>query len=221
MYKTTSNECGGKAMHKQFVQFLEEILGTSAIKTLKAKKQSDFLNLEREFEIRKKYFTSEIEKIILRIPLTIDEIFDEKGERLRDYLGTSKYNTQISMVGGKLRIVTDFFFKILYPTIRHIILMMEKVIHHAHAITDIIMTGGVSCYSFVQDAVKKTFSTKRIFIPEDPDLAVLKGAVLLGLQPCRYIRSPNIKVRIQFLFSTSHTIIRFFSLKPKTSYFNH
>lgn len=199
-------------MHKQFVHFLEEILGTSVIKTLKAKNQSDFLNLEREFEIRRRFFRSEQHKFILRIPITIREIFHEKGEKLSDYLITSKYSTKISLVGDKLQIVTEFFFKILYPTIRHIILIMEKVISdvmHAHDVTHIIMTGGVSCYSFVQDAVKKTFSTKRIFIPENPDLAVLKGAVLLGLQPCRYIRCPKIKVRIQLLLSTSLTIIRF------------
>lgn len=213
IYRTTSNECGGKAMNKQFIHFLEEILGTSVIKNLKVRNQSDFLDLEREFEIKKKYFTNEREKKYFRIPITLDEIFHEKGERLRDYLRTFKYNTQISMVGNKLGIVNDLFFTILYPTIRHIILLMEKVIsdfQHAHDITDIIMTGGVSCYSFVQDAVKKNFSTKRIFIPEDPEIAVLKGAVLLGLQPCRYIRCPKIKVRIQFMLSTSLIIIRFF-----------
>jgi hypothetical protein len=54
------------------------------------------------------------------------------------------------------------------------------------------MVGGFSECSLIQEAVQEAFPDKRIIIPEDAGMSVLKGAVLFGHRP-DFIRSRVMK----------------------------
>lgn len=49
-----------------------------------------------------------------------------------------------------------------------------------HTFNQILLVGGFSTCGLVQEAVRREFPHCRVVIPFDPDLAVLKGAVLFG-----------------------------------------
>jgi molecular chaperone DnaK (HSP70) len=52
-----------------------------------------------------------------------------------------------------------------------------------NGLSTILMVGGFSECPLIQDAVQAAFPDKRIIIPEDAGMSVLKGAVLFGHRP--------------------------------------
>ncbi|CAG2242635.1 unnamed protein product [Mytilus edulis] len=55
-------------------------------------------------------------------------------------------------------------------------------------VTHLLLVGGFSDCQFIKDAVNTEFPEKRIIIPEEASLSVLRGAVLFGHKP-EYIQS--------------------------------
>lgn len=51
------------------------------------------------------------------------------------------------------------------------------------------MVGGFSESPFMQAAFLNAFSDKRVIVPEEAGLAVLKGAVMFGHEPCAILES--------------------------------
>ena len=60
-------------------------------------------------------------------------------------------------------------------------------------VSNIVLVGGYAESKLLQDCIKSKFSSKTVIIPNQPGLAVLKGAVIFGHDPsiiaeriCRY-----------------------------------
>jgi activator of 2-hydroxyglutaryl-CoA dehydratase len=80
--------------------------------------------------------------------------------------------------------------KFFTPTIDSIITLMKNTLSNrsTNGVSNILMVGGFSNCHMMKEAVQKAFRGKRIIIPDEPELSVLKGAVLFGHRP-DYIRS--------------------------------
>jgi hypothetical protein len=80
--------------------------------------------------------------------------------------------------------------KLFTPTIDSIITLMKNTLSNrsTNGVSNILMVGGFSECPLIQEAVQKAFRGKRIIIPEDAGMSVLKGAILFGHRP-DYIRS--------------------------------
>lgn len=78
--------------------------------------------------------------------------------------------------------ITKGFFS---KAINHIVQHLEQLLkcHSFSKASYILMVGGFSESYMLQDAVKTAFSTKKVIIPKEAGLAVLKGAVVFGHEP--------------------------------------
>lgn len=198
-YHTTGNDCGGNLVHKQFFEVLEEIVGESTIKSLRENNPLAYLDIEREFEGRKRSINSCSEGgITLNFPVgSLDKVC-RKHHRLdfESLVNVSIYSKNIKFRRDKMRIDVDTFRNLFKSTIDNVISLIERVFmgyKDSHNVMHIIMAGGFSDCRLVQDAVKQKFPSKHIIIAED---AAAKGSVIYGHQPCQYIRSPSQQVRI-------------------------
>jgi len=92
---------------------------------------------------------------------------------------------EVSFTGDKVRVTPERAIGIFKPTCDHIVKHLKTIFGHRSVKgTDaILMVGGFSESKMLQSIIKENFPDKRIIIPEDAGLAVLKGAVIFGHNP--------------------------------------
>lgn len=112
------------------------------------------------------------------------------GEDLKTVIVSSPFANDISLRGDKMRIDAHLMINLFKPTIDNILSLMYEILKEKHVInvTQILLVGGFSECRLIQDAVHQRFSDKRVIIPEQAGLSVLKGAVLFGHRP-DYVQS--------------------------------
>ena len=149
-----------------------------------------YLDLVREFEAVKRTVGTEKKKkvnVIIPIPfVAIDGICKEfGGKSLESAISSSLYVDKITLRYDKLKFNADLMIKLFTPTIDSIITLMKNTLSNrsTNGVSNILMVGGFSECPLIQEAVQKAFPGKRIIIPEDAGMSVLKGAVLFGHQP--------------------------------------
>ncbi|CAG2213167.1 unnamed protein product [Mytilus edulis] len=98
----------------------------------------------------------------------------------------STYKDLISFTAPqKLYVKPEVFRKTFKPTIDALICHVDKLLKYPilSDLLHIIMVGGFSECELVQTAMRTNFPNRKIIIPDEAGLAVLKGAVLFGHQP--------------------------------------
>ena len=92
---------------------------------------------------------------------------------------------KITFTGDKLRVQSEQVKKLFGETCQRIVSHLGEIFaESAVRNTDtILMVGGFSESKMLQDAIKQAFPGKKIIIPEEAGLAVLKGAVIFGHNP--------------------------------------
>ena len=195
--RATGNDCGGTSIDARFFKLLQEIAGEKVISEFKEKNPLSYLDLVREFEVVKRTVRTENKtKVNLTIPfVAIDgKCKDFGGKSLQSAIDSSSYVDKITIFSDKLRFNADLMIKLFTPTIDSIITFMKNTLSNrsANDLSIILMVGGFSECPLIQDAVQAAFPDKRIIIPEDAGMSVLKGAVLFGHRP-NFIRSRVMK----------------------------
>ncbi|XP_045203760.2 heat shock 70 kDa protein 12B-like isoform X2 [Mercenaria mercenaria] len=190
IYKANGGPWGGTKIDEAFLDFLTDIAGLDTIEIFERDFKEDFLDLFREFEIKKKTFGPELEgnqKITFKIPLCVHETYNERhGEDFRrSLLMKQDLKDQITFTGDKLRVQSDQVKKLFDKTCQRIVSHLRDIFAEpAVRNTDtILMVGGFSESKMLQNAIKHNFPDKKVIIPEEAGLAVLKGAVIFGHNP--------------------------------------
>ncbi|KAF9437626.1 Heat shock 70 kDa protein 12A [Entomortierella beljakovae] len=109
------------------------------------------------------------------LQLLRESIFDE----FKDPIG-------IGMDGGYLVLkATELKEEVYEPVVRQVIALINQQLTNANGCSTIFMVGGFGSSTYLMDRVNKEFRRKvRLIVsPENPELAVVCGAVYAGLQP--------------------------------------
>ncbi|VDI50928.1 Hypothetical predicted protein [Mytilus galloprovincialis] len=172
---------------------LVKILGGPVMKKIKDEDPAAYLDLFREFEAVKRTIVTEKEgKVNITIPYaSLDGNCREMlGEDLKAVIASSPFGNEISLRGDKMRIDAHLMINLFKPTVDNILSLMFEILKDKKVqnVTQILLVGGFSECRLIQDAVIKKFWDKKIIIPEEAGLSVLKGAVLFGHRP-DYIQS--------------------------------
>ena len=172
---------GGVKVDQAFDEFLLDIVGMETMDRFRNEDKADYLNLCREFEVKKRGICPDsTAKITLRIPQSLTKKFLEvKGVSMKN---SFKSNKSMSWVGDKLRVDPDTARDFYQESCKQIVQHLGGIFRQTPvAKTDIIiMVGGFSESQMLQKHVKDTFPHKTVVIPHDAGLAVLKGAVQFG-----------------------------------------
>lgn len=200
-YRVTGNDCDYTSVNNRYLEFLCEIFGSQVMTSLRKEYLADFSSLERDFiGITRCVRENQSRRINITVPyVTLDSLCVKfYAKNIGEIVSSSMYGSGISMWGDKMRINSDIIHNLFKPTIDNIIVLMENVLtdyKDAHNVKEIFMVGGFSECSLVQDALGRTFSNNNIVFPEQPELVVIKGAVLFGHQPYEYIQLTSSEVR--------------------------
>ncbi|XP_063446419.1 heat shock 70 kDa protein 12A-like isoform X2 [Mytilus trossulus] len=181
---------GGTAVDRAFMEIFEKIVGPTVIENLKKEFTSNYFDLVRGFEMLKRKIgnqKSSRPKINFQIPFaaldTLCKRFLEKS--FPQTLEDSEYKDSLTLVSDKLQMEKELVKDLFKNTTNHIIEEIKMTLREAEPadVTHFLLVGGFSESDIVQNAIKGAFPDKEIIIPDDPTLAVVRGAVLFGHTP--------------------------------------
>ncbi|XP_046570202.1 uncharacterized protein LOC124278523 isoform X2 [Haliotis rubra] len=188
LYKATGGPYGATAVDDEFVNLLCDIFGHDFIAHYQAKYPVGWVNLMINFESRKRSASPyKNNSLNVSLPFTfIDYFKKQKGGHI-DSVVKRYGNKEICWSSeGMLRLSPHAMRCLFVP-------VMEKI---KHAIGDVLnnpdarhlkflfLVGGFAESAILQYEVRKEFSPiLKVLIPTGVSLAILKGAVLFGLDP--------------------------------------
>ncbi|CAG2247160.1 unnamed protein product [Mytilus edulis] len=183
--RPTGGDCGGTSVDAEFIQLLAKIFGAPLIHTMKREQPEAYLDLIREFETVKRTITpSKQGKVNMAIPYTTIDALCKKHlkEDLSTALLASPYANSISIRGDKMRFDADLLKNIFNKTIKNILALLQEIFtrKESESVKLILLVGGFAECSIVQSEIRKTVLHRRVIVPEESGLTVLKGAVLFG-----------------------------------------
>ncbi|VDI59190.1 Hypothetical predicted protein [Mytilus galloprovincialis] len=186
--RADGNDCGGTSVDNAFFQLFVKIVGAPLMNTMKLKEPGAYLDIFRAFEnVKRTIDTTTTGKVNVTFPFaTFDSLCQKHlSESFDSALASSKYKGDIIRRGDKIRFEVDLMKSLFAPTIDGIISLVKSVLEkrEARKTSLIIMVGGFSECRLIQAGLRKQFPKHRIIVPEQADLAVLKGAVLFGQKP--------------------------------------
>ncbi|CAC5400312.1 unnamed protein product [Mytilus coruscus] len=184
----SGGNCGGTAVDYEFFNMMEKIMNKDTWNAFKRENLEEYLDLAREFETRKRAIRPDkTGPIHMVIPFTaLDTICKEHlNHSLKSAIESSSFSSVLSLRKDKMRFELDTFINLFRSTIDSLVALISGVLSRKNGdgITQVILVGGFSECKLVQQAVKDAFPQHTVIVPEDSDLAVMKGAVLFGHQP--------------------------------------
>ncbi|XP_052237389.1 heat shock 70 kDa protein 12B-like isoform X2 [Dreissena polymorpha] len=164
LHKATGGPWGGTMVDKAFLDFIAELIGKDALNGLKDQHKEDYIDLISEFEITKRNRNLQSDgRVTIRIPQAMVELVNHfKRQPLQNIIQNSCHAK------------TESIDKI----VEHVSELLKTP--EAKGVDTILMVGGFSESTLLQDAMRKGFHTLKIIVPSDAGLAVLKGAVMFG-----------------------------------------
>ena len=187
LYKANGGSWGGIYVDKAFKDLLADIVGNDVMDDFAENKTSDFIDLFREFEVKKRNFKNEMEeKITFKVPIALADAFKEaRGKEIKDHVQKSKYKDKITWVGDKLRMDARTAKGLFQAACQSITKHLQELYRDENVrdVPTILMVGGFSESPMLQEILKREFPNKKIIVPADPGLSVLKGAVIFGHEP--------------------------------------
>jgi molecular chaperone DnaK (HSP70) len=208
----SGGDCGGTSIDNAFIQMIVKILGAPMITLIKQEDPTAYLDLLREFEtVKRKIQTKRTGKVNFTIPFaTINSLCEShKNESLSSIIQSSPFASTIALRGDKMRVDADVMESLFDETIKNIVSLVKDVLRKPAAtnVPLLLLVGGFAECPLVLSAMKKNFPNKRIIIPEEAGLSVLKGAVLFGHKP-DYIASRVMRfsygVKVNMLFDSDN-----------------
>ena len=185
--KASGGAWGGTRVDEAYKQFLIKLFGAPVIKKFQDKHMEDYLDIFRDFEVKKRDIGPYKDgKITFRLPVSLTELFYETtGEKLKDVIPQTTFRDKLTHTGDKLRIeasvVKAFFAEAVESILDHVErLLSDSKLNNCCAI---LMVGGFSDSPMLQEQLRKEHKKLRIIVPEEAGLAVLKGAVIFGHNP--------------------------------------
>lgn len=197
LHRASGNGLGGDSINLRFFGYFKKVFGSKAMSIFKNenKHKAALYDLESEIELKKRNLDFDQRgNIRLNIPPILFEIFEEFEKKdFDEYIGTFK---GLSFKKGKMFLNQEIVTEIFKPSVTSLVQLIQEIIaqEHVKKISDIIMVGGYSQSRIISKTIKDLFEDKNVnvIIPNDPDLAVLQGAVMYRYWPevVRTRRSP-------------------------------
>ena len=189
IYKASGGAWGGTKVDEAFYRVFTEIFKEDTMNSFREECRNDFLDMERQFELKKRTVKKEndAKPVQVNIPPSFFNMYEDLHEGVsRDAaIKCSKYCDKISIKHGRTKFDPDLFRGIFDHSIESIIqhvhdIVNKKEVGHVEAI---LMVGGFSEADIIVQKLREEFADKRVVVPADAGLAVVKGAVLYGHCP--------------------------------------
>ena len=197
IFKSRSQSKGGNQVNEKFHVLLSNILGENIINILKTDYCDDYQNLCVEFEMRKRELqpdTPNHEWFNFTFPHQVVETFrDTHGKKtihqriteMSNYSGHVKYeSSRFYVEAGILRELFSVIIDQIETYVRNVLKAKINT-----GVATLLLAGGFCQSPVVQKGIRDRFPDMEVIVPLDPELAIMKGAIILGID--NEIRPPT------------------------------
>jgi hypothetical protein len=186
--RASGGDCGGTSVDNAFYEMFVKLVGAPLLNEMKREDPEAYLDIFREFEtVKQTVYTDKEGKIKIAIPRAIlDDVC--KKHLKKDFeavVQSSVYHDKIILRYDKMRIDANLIIDMFKQASERVIELISDVLEKMKGsnLIMIVLVGGFSGCKIIQDNIKSFFPNYRVIVPEDAELAVLKGAVLFGHKP--------------------------------------
>ena len=221
LHAASGGPWGGTSVNKEFIYLLADIFGSDVIESFMKEETADFMDLMRDFEAKKRtIFPEKDGKIVVKISASLVQLYKDKngGKDFGKSLSSHHLANNLSWMSDKIRIDVELMKNLFKPSIDRIINHVNSLLSSPdlQGIDQILMVGGYSESPMVHKAMLARFKDKRVIIPQEAGLVVLKGAVFYGHRPqtisSRILRytygRENTKIFVEGYHPESHKIYK-------------
>lgn len=188
LHKATGGPCGSLGIDREFERLLRTIFGSDFIDQFKLKRPAAYVDLMVAFEARKRNATPDKDTPLnISLPFSFIDYYKKcKGTTVEQAIkrhGSKevKWSSQ-----GMLRLEPAAMRELFRPTLARIKEHIGGVLGDPRlgAIHYLFLVGGFAESQLLQKELREAFSAHtRVIIPQGVSLAILRGAVLFGLDP--------------------------------------
>ncbi|CAL1261544.1 unnamed protein product [Larinioides sclopetarius] len=187
LQKASGGPYGAIGVDMEFEKLLCDIFGEDFIQQFKSKRPTGYVDLMIAFEARKRnanpYKTNPLN---ISLPYSFIEFYEKfKGSSVESAIKKSSHKNVKWSSQGMLRLEPSAMEGLFRRTVEKIRQHIESIINQKDIrIDDIFLVGGFAESLILQKEIKDVFSSRlKVIIPQGVSLAILKGAVLFGLDP--------------------------------------
>ena len=182
----SGGDWGGKKVDVAFVSLLTKIFGSDFVNMFTAEQPQQWLELTGSFEKRKKAFVDDGKTSIkVTLPFVFDKVLKKCTEKDTDEMVDGFGDSDVSISNGFLMLehkkAKSLFSEQISQITKHVKLLMSD--RQLIDLDYILLVGGFGECKMLQDACRKAFPSVTILIPEESQLAIIRGAVLFGHNP--------------------------------------
>lgn len=185
--RASGGNWGGTMVDMAFEDFLTSLVGTDVIQEFKKTEMEDWLWISRDFEVRKQEAGKNLEaRIRMRFPSSFSNLYETMTEKnLRDTVKASKDAAEMELYLDKFVFSKSLLHRFFEDSIQKTISHMKTLLNDKSMkdVKYILMVGGYSGSTLLQEAVKETFPDRKVIIPRDTLTAVLRGSLIFGHNP--------------------------------------
>jgi hypothetical protein len=186
--RASGGDCGGTSVDNAFNQMFVKLVGAPLLSAMKREDPEEYLYIFREFEaVKRTVNTDKDDKVKMEIPRNfLDNIC--KKHLKKDFeavVRSSPYHDKMILRYDKMIIDANLIIDMFKQVSNRIIELISGVLKKMKGsnLKMIVLVGGFSGCKIIQDNIKSFFPSHRVIVPEEAELAVLKGAVLFGHKP--------------------------------------
>ncbi|XP_060591655.1 heat shock 70 kDa protein 12B-like [Ruditapes philippinarum] len=191
---------------KEFENLLIRLVGQTVFEKFKHEEKEDWLDMQRDFESRKRETTEDSEgKLGIRIHASLIDLYNQYSQLdLCTSLASSQYAGLIDLKRDKLKISYKVFVQLFDTSVSKTVGHLKSVLSDGTLkdVRVLLMVGGYSESPVLQHAVTEALPGLKVVIPVGASSVILRGALIYGHNP------ESISKRIlKYTYGTSHTPI--------------
>lgn len=187
IHAPVGGDWGGMQVNSSFLNLIIKLLGAPILTKFKEEKFCDYLDTMSEFEIKKQFVSLENnDEVVLKVPVSLIKLFeDETKEELSDVIEQSNMRGQLEWTSGRLIVQSELFKSLFSVSIDNVTGKLKELFNEngSRDVSTLLLVGGFSESQVLKKAITDAITDKRIVIPDQPSLAILKGAVIYGHAP--------------------------------------
>ncbi|XP_062591252.1 heat shock 70 kDa protein 12A-like isoform X2 [Saccostrea cucullata] len=188
---------GGTAINERFGNWMSEIFGEENMKTFKANNRSDYMQLLRDFEQKKRPIDpNENKPLCLQIPPSLKKLAEKAWDcNLEEHFKSLDIFPDVQVKKrGKLFLSSSFLLEnFVLPIAKNVLAEMQRILAKHGDISCVIAVGGIAQSAAMTTEIRKYAKNIPVYVPLDSSVSVLNGAVLYGhennvikARVCRY-----------------------------------
>ncbi|XP_038070790.1 uncharacterized protein LOC119739788 [Patiria miniata] len=190
LHKAAGGMYGSVSVDAEFEKLLVDIFGSDYIEEFKIKRPAGWVDLMIAFESRKRNVNPyKSNPLNVSLPFSFIDYYKKytrETQTVEDAIWNYRSRDVTWSAQGMLRFSPEGMQQLFRPAVASIISLVEGLLNEPElkGVSYLFLAGGFAQSPLLQNQMRKKFASRlRVIIPRDVGLAILKGAVMFGLDP--------------------------------------